>query len=169
MTAKEKKLSDRMKQEAVALGLCARWTADWREGTTKDEMVRKFVDGLDFCIKHDWPAPEVIKREFGDVIHKHGVYVDEAVRLTNPGQVVLNGSCDATADNEGYSVANIYVRHKSRLKINVSGNAYVHISVYDRGSVEVACGGRGKCFVYRYGGDVSAKGNVKIRERRFSE
>ena len=33
---KVKRLSERMKNEAVSLGLCAEWTAEWRYGSTKD-------------------------------------------------------------------------------------------------------------------------------------
>ena len=79
--SKRKRLSDRMKNEAVSLGLCAEWTAEWRDGITKDEMAEKYVRGIDFCITHDWPSCDVIKKEFGDVMHNHGVYVDESVRL----------------------------------------------------------------------------------------
>ena len=47
-----KNLSDKMKEEAVSLGLCAQWTAEWKDNSSKDEMVDKFVTGIDFCIKH---------------------------------------------------------------------------------------------------------------------
>ena len=106
--SKRKRLSDRMKNEAVSLGLCAEWTAEWRDGSTKDEMAEKYVRGIDFCIAHDWPSCDIIKREFGDVMHSHGVYVDESVRLRNPGTVILNGHCDATITCDGYSVTNVY-------------------------------------------------------------
>lgn len=59
---KERRLSDKMKHEAVTLGLCAQWTAEWQDGTSKDEMVEKFVEGIDFCIQHNWPSVEVMKR-----------------------------------------------------------------------------------------------------------
>lgn len=162
---KEKKLSDRMKGEAVNLGLCARWTQEWEDDTTKDAMVEKFVNGIDFCIKHDWPSVEVMKKDFGDVIHNHGVYADEAVRLTNPYTVILNGRCDASMTCDMFAVTNIYVRHSSKLNIVVKDRASVHISVYDNAEVDIKTYGDARCFVFKYGGKVTTGGSGKITVR----
>lgn len=162
---KEKKLSDRMKGEAVNLGLCAQWTQEWEDDTTKDAMVEKFVNGIDFCIKHDWPSVEVMKKDFGDVIHNHGVYADEAVRLTNPYTVILNGRCDASMTCDMFAVTNIYVRHSSKLKIVVKDRASVHISVYDNAEVDIKTYGDARCFVFKYGGKVNTGGSGKITVR----
>ena len=80
---KKENLSDKMKNEAVSLGLCAQWTAEWQDNTSKDDMVEKFVRGIDFCIGRNWPLAKDIKKYFGDVIHNHGVYVDENVNLAD--------------------------------------------------------------------------------------
>lgn len=162
---RDKKLSEKMKQEAVSLGLCAQWTAEWGKGTTKDDMADKFVRGLDFCIKHNWPTVEVIKESFGDVMHNHGVYADEKVYQTNPDTMVLNGRCDATIICGDYASSNIYARHSTKLRIKVRDHAYVHVSVYDNAQIEVECADSAKCFVYRYGGEVNATGKVVVRER----
>ena len=162
---KKKKLSDRMKNEAVSLGLCAEWTAEWNDGSSKDEMAEKYVRGIDFCIAHDWPSCDFIKKNFGDVMHNHGVYVDEAVRLHNPGTVILNGHCDATITCDGYAVTNVYVRHKSRLHIVCRQMANVRVNVLDSSDVSVLCDKHAKAYVYQYSGKVSANENVMIRDR----
>ena len=162
---KEKKLSDRMKKEAVSLGLCAEWTAEWKDGSSKDEMAEKYVNGIDFCIARDWPSCDFIKKNFGDVMHKHGVYVDEAVRLRNPKTVILNGRCDATITCDGYAVTNIYVRHSSKLSIICKHMANVRINVLDSASVSVSCDKFAKVFVYKYSGEVNANGKVIVRDR----
>lgn len=160
-------LSDRMKSEAVSLGLCAGWTADWKEGSSKDEMLEKFVRGIDFCIEHNWPSTEVMKRDFGDAIHAHGVYVDENVKLHNPKTIILNGNCDAEIIADGFSAPEIYVRHNSVANIKVSGFSVAHISVYDNAKLNVSCDEHAKCFVYKYGcTQVSSNGSVIIRERQ---
>lgn len=162
---KKKKLSDRMKNEAVSLGLCAEWTAEWKDGSSKDEMAEKYVRGIDFCIAHDWPSCDFIKKEFGDVMHNHGVYVDEAVRLHNPGTVILNGHCDATITCDGYAVTNVYVRHRSRLYIVCRQMANVRVNVLDSSDVNVLCDEHAKAYVYKYSGKVSSNENVIIRDR----
>ena len=73
------------------MGLCKQWTSEWSKDSSRDELIDKFVRGLDFCIEHDWPSVDVMKRDFGDVIHRHGVYADERVDLDDASTVVLHG------------------------------------------------------------------------------
>lgn len=159
-------LSDRMKTEAVSLGLCAQWTAEWEDKSSKDAMIDKFVRGIDFCIKHNWPSPAVIKRDFGDRIHAHGVYVDEVAYLHNPkGVVVLNGNCDAHITFDSFSVATVYVRHTSKLSITTGGFAKVRVCLHDNGVVNVKCSGNSKCNVFQYGGTVRTNEGGTVYDR----
>lgn len=162
-----KYLSSKMKEEAIGLGLCKQWTKEWKDNTSKDGMVQKFVRGIDFCIEHDWPSVQVIKRDFGDVIHNHGVYADESVNISNAPFVVLNGECDAELKYSWTSAGDIYVRHKSKAKICAKDVARVFVSVYDDSSVDIECEEGAKCFVYLYGGSVKSKvGDVILRDKR---
>ena len=161
-----------MKEEAVSLGLCKQWTSEWSDGSSRDELVDKFVRGLDFCIEHDWPSVDVMKRDFGDVIHRHGVYADERVDLDEASTVVLNGCCVADLRYSGNSVGDVYVRHDSRACVVAHGLARVHVTVYDRGVVSVCCDEDAQCFIYLHGGEVlSLEGNGKIvvRDKRNEE
>ena len=166
----ERKLSERMKGEAVKLGLCGQWTEEWKEGTSKDEMVEKFVRGLDFCIEHDWPSTKVMKREFGDVIHRHGVYVDENVEARNAPVVVLNGECVADIRYTGTATGEVYVRHRSEARVRVEGLTRAFISLYDEGEVDVECEEGCRAFVYQYGGKVrKTRGDVVVRRKGKKE
>lgn len=163
----EKKLSVTMRDEAIGLGLCKQWTEEWGEAD-RHAMCEKFVNGLDFCIKHNWPSVDVIKNEFGDVMHEHGIYADESIHISGEGTIVLNGSCDGSVSFAGMTVGNLYVRHDCDIRVRVKDYAYAHISVYDNASVSVACEVTAKCFVYHYGGNIKVKGkNVIIREREL--
>lgn len=147
------------------MGLCAQWTSEWGASASREEMAKKYVKGIDFCIKHDFPSVEVIKRDFGDIMHDYGVYADEDVHLRHPAMVVLNGKCTGSLECGNYDASNIYVRHNSEVVIRVKELAYVHISIYDKAKVTVECAATAKCFIYKYGGNISAKGNVVIRDR----
>ena len=162
---KERRLSDKMKHEAVTLGLCAQWTAEWQDGTSKDDMVEKFVEGIDLCIQHNWPSVEVMKKSFGDVIHRHGVYVDESTSLLNPSTAIFNGHCDASVTCCDYAVSNIYVRHKSKVRITAGDQSYVRVNLYDDSEATIHCEGSARCFVYHYGGRLTSEGRVTVRER----
>lgn len=162
----KKNLSDRMKEEAVSLGLCAQWTADWKDNSSKDEMVRKFVRGIDFCIAHDWPSVKVMRDCFGDVIHNHGVYADENVNLCNPRIVILNGECVANIEYDRICAGEIYVRHNCTLYLRAGILSKVTVNVYDNAKVHVKCDGAASCRVYMYGGSVNGDEDVIIRDRR---
>lgn len=160
-----KGLSERLKGEAVKLGLCEQWQGEWPDGASKDEMAEKFVRGQDFCIEHDWPSVKVIKRDFGDVMHRHGVYADEEFDLKDEPTVILVGECEGRLAVGGRHVSTVYVRHRSRLHVKAVGEARVFVSVYDEGVVEAEAGGHAKVFVYRHGGSVGkVEGDVKVRE-----
>lgn len=163
----EKDLSARMRDEAIDLGLCKQWTEEWGYAG-KHAMCEKFINGLDFCINHNWPSVDVIKNEFGDVIHEHGIYADENVDIKGEDTIVLNGHCQGSVGVVNASVGNIYVRHTSDVRISVKDYAYVHISVYDDASVTISCEATARCFVYHYGGQVKTEGkNIVIRERNL--
>lgn len=164
---KDKKLSLEMKAQAVNLGLCKMWTDEWEDDTSKEELVNKFIAGLDFCIEHDWPSVPDIKRFFGGVMQKQGVFADERVIVKNASTTILNGSCECSATFDGCASGDIYVRHKSELRIKAHDEARVFVTVLDNASVEVTADGASKVFVYRYGeGKVlSANGNVVVRDK----
>lgn len=167
MENKDMELSRRMRSEAVNLGLCKQWTEEWADGTDRDGLVRKFVRGIDFCIEHDWPSPYVMKRDFGDVLHRHGVYVDENVEAEDAPMVVLNGECVGDISYGGTTAGEVYVRHKSEALVRVGGAARAFVSVYDDGAVSVECDDGARCFVYLHGGRVEkARGDVVVRDRR---
>ena len=155
-----------MKNEAVSLGLCSQWTAEWEDNSTKDDMVEKFVKGIDFCIGRNWPSTKDMKRYFGDVIHNHGVYVDENVDLENPKITILNGVCVAHIDYDWMDSGEIYVRHGSSLYLKVKGFSRVFVNILDDAELHVECEDTARVFVYQYGGNVVEKsGNVVVRDR----
>lgn len=161
-----KNLSDKMKEEAVSLGLCAQWTADWDHECSKDEMVLKFVNGIDFCIARNWPSVEEMKAFFGDVMNKHDVYVDEKVIRKAPETMILNGECEANVETEWMNTSEIYVRHTSMLHLKVRGLSRAFVNLHDAGELYVECDEGSKCFVYQYGGEIVKKtGSVVIRDR----
>lgn len=157
-------ISDEMKTQAIGLGLCQQWQDEWADNTTKDELVDKFVRGLDFCIQHDFPTTKVMKECFGDTIHRHGVYVDEKVRTASQSTVILNGECDAEIEYGDFDCARVWVRHNSRANITVNGFAVVKVFVLDKSEVHIKNSSCRKVKVYKYGGCVTCEGDVTIAE-----
>ena len=70
---------------------------------------------------------------------------------------------------DGYSVADIYIRHDCDVVIDVNGCAKVFVTVYDRANVKVRQGGMGRVYVYKNGDSciVETEGSVTMRERKI--
>lgn len=166
---KTKSTSEKLKADAVTLGLCAQWQREWGN-PTKDELCKKYITGLDFCIRHDFPRPAYMKANFEGVMQRHGIFVDDAIRLNNEKLVIANGGTCGEVTYDGYSVGQIYARHTSSLKIFVSGHAIVNVRCYDHSCVTVVCkDATAKASVIMRGGNIETVGSVKIIDRRTNK
>lgn len=161
-----KDISKELKEEAIKLGLCEKWQSEWNN-PDKDELVQKYVKGIDFCIYNDFPSIEYMKDNFQSVMDKHGVFVDNVVKLINRDTVVLNGECEGDVTYDGISIGRIYCRHDSSIKLIVKDDSKVFISIYDNARVDIECQDNAKVYVYKYGGLVKSLGNVIIRDKNL--
>lgn len=156
-------ISEELKSQAISCGLCSPWQSEWGE-PSKDELVEKYVRGIDFAIEHNFPSLEYMVRNFDDCMNKHGVYVSQELSLKNPRITVANGSCTGDLLFNEFAVGRVYVRHNSDLTIHVSGMAKVFISLYDNCKIKVVQDGMAKVYIYKRGGSVDYVGEVLIRD-----
>lgn len=162
---KERRLSARMRKEAVGLGLCGKWQEKWTKDTDVDGMLDMFVDGQDFCIKHDWPSVDVLKKYGGGRLRAHGVYADEEFEARNVRTVIAVGGCKGMVTADDRQVTTVYARHGSKVRIEAKGEARVFVMLYDEAGVEVESKDNARVFVYRHGKKTFAMGKVfKIME-----
>lgn len=151
---------------AVELGLCNEWQREWNLECTRQELVEKYLKGIDFCIKHDYPNVDFIREYFPkELLERNGVFVDGDVDGQNLSTVVLLGKSNGVLLND-FCVSNIYVRHSSLVSIQATNGARVFVEVYDNSLVTIAADESSKVFVYQHGGTVKSDGNVVIRDRR---
>ncbi|PXV62381.1 hypothetical protein CLV62_12070 [Dysgonomonas alginatilytica] len=155
-------VSEILKTEAIKYDLCSDWTNDW--GTPSlEELVDKYIKGLDFCILNNYPSNEFIKKNFGKIAEGKGVFVDSNVNLLNPKIAILNGSCSGEIVLNNYVSRDIHVRHDSIVKIIIRDGAIAFIRVYDNAHVVVENESGSRCFVYKKGGRVTISGDVLVR------
>lgn len=107
---------EKIKQEAIAHGLCEQWQKDWGDPNL-EQVCRFFHRGQDFCIKEDFPSVETLS-EYRGQIEKYGIYTGGGVAESQPYVVAL-GNADIRVVVNG--VTDLTVRH----------NATVHLSIYD--------------------------------------
>lgn len=165
-----KKLSSTLKEEAARLGCCEQWLSQWGV-CNQQELINRFLHGIDFCLKHDYPTNEFIKKNFEkEILHRNNIFVDEDVQKRNARQiVVLQGKCTGTLLYDGMTSADVYVRHDSEVTIDCSRLSKVFISVYDRAKVNVIQHDGASVYVYLHGGDCEVKAEGDVMTRRSAE
>jgi len=162
---RSRRVSAALREKAVGCGLCRPWQQRWRDGASVSEMLDMYVEGIDFCIEHDYPGNDVLKKYGGKDLARHGVFVDAVFSAENPGTIVANGHCDGKVRYDGFNVGNLYIRHGSHVAVETRERGQAFIEVYDDAHVRVSNTGRRPCFVYRYGGTVECSGDVRVRDR----
>nr|DAV72141.1 MAG TPA: hypothetical protein [Caudoviricetes sp.] len=163
----EKDLSRTLLNQAITLGLCQPWQQSW--GTPDQQgLIDKWLHGIDFAIKHNYPTNTFIKENFDkDILHKNGIFVDEDVQKRNIPQIaVLNGNCKGTLLFDGFSVCDVYVRHDSEVTIDCSQYCKVFINVYDRAKVNVIQKDIASVYVYIHGEDCVVETDGDVMQRK---
>lgn len=159
-------LSKTLKNQAVSLGLCAEWTEAWGN-PDKQGLIDKYLHGIDFCIKHDYPSVEFIKKHFEpDLLHRNNIFVNEEVSRRNMNLIaVLNGKCTGTLLFDGFSSCDVYIRHESNITIDCSRLSKVFINIYDYAKINVIARDAASVYVYQHGNNcsVNSKGEVMVR------
>ena len=142
-----------LKEEAIRLGLCDKWQREW--GTPDvDALCDKFIRGMDFCIKHDFPKVEYIHSHFNETdLHRNGIYTQGQCVSINKKHVVALGNCEVDVYVTENDICDIYARHTSSIDLYVGDNAFVYISTYDKCKIRVICkGNNARICVSKFGG-----------------
>lgn len=134
-------LSQTLKKEAIDRGLCSEWASKWSDSLSQQELIDRYVSGIDFIIQQgEWPTNDFIKTNFDrDLLHKNLIYVDEHIDLKEApnGVYILNGECSGTLWFNSWAAATVYVRHNSNVTIIADDFSKVFVHVYDEANAEV--------------------------------
>lgn len=152
--------SQLLRSLARKAGLCDKWFSEWKDDETDDSLIQRYIDGIDFCILHDYPSIPVIRSTFSpETLRKHNIILDEhnaVIAHPQPTTVIL-GDSKAYITPSGYSVSDIYLRHNSVATIRATGHAIVAISVYDNATVNVTATKDAKVRIYKFSENVKIK------------
>ena len=128
-----------LRDRARELGLCNQWYKGWKKEESKQELIDKYIRGIDFCIEHDYPKLDFVRAYFS--------------------KKILNSN----------GVGNVYVRHESKAVIKAVEGAKVFVETYEGCSVEAFADEHSRIFLYKHGGSVKTEGNVIIRDKVRAE
>lgn len=151
------------------LGLCDKWYKDWGILESKQQLIEKYIKGIDFCISHDYPSIGFIKKNFPNhLLLLNGIFLDENVDSSNVKKAVLLGNSKGTIRYDGVRSCDVYVRHNSNIRIEAVGGAKVFVETYENCVVDAIADSYSKIFVYHHGGTINNIGNVIIKERALA-
>lgn len=149
---------EQLKNDGINKGLCHLWQMKLKPGLNVDELAKLYVRGIDFCIINDYPTLDFIRTNFKGKCEQYGVFVDDEERsIRNLPDVVMNGNCKAMMEYDGYTVSRIYVRHNSKVSVNVSDYAMVTIDAFDNADLVIAVAGKDAQIM------VNMYGNSKVK------
>lgn len=140
-------LSVTLRDSAVSIGLCDAWRNGWRDNATKQELLSKYIRGVDFCLQHKWPANEFLVENFGtELLEKNAMWIndnksmklDKAWNEAHPlSYVVVLGTSTATFRVDVGAHPRFFVGDDANIKIVVHTNEDVMVEVRDRAQVEI--------------------------------
>lgn len=144
-------LNGHILRKALANNICGPWAKRIELAEDKHALMQMYVDGIDFCIKNEFPSNGDLINLAGDIINDYGVYVAQEVSLHNSSFAVLLGACTGDLHYSDYVVANLYVKHTTKANIIASDNAVVMIDVFDKTTAQISAYGNSRVMVNIYG------------------
>lgn len=139
-------------RDAKKKGICEEWHKELLRTTEKEDMIRMYIRGIDFCISNNYPSHEYMRENFKGVMEKFGVFLDDKVDEANPEIAVCHGTTSGSLTYYGYATGEVIIKDKSEIKIAASDNAFVMVDVFDDAVVKVIASGDAKVCVNRYAG-----------------
>lgn len=162
------KLNDDLKSQAEKLGACKQGI-DGLEKCNQQELINRYVHFIDFTIEKDFPSNAFIKKNFDkEDLERNNIYVDARVERRNARQVVVvQGKSYGQLLYDGYTTADVYVRHDSEITIDCSRLSKVFISVYDNAKVKLVQRDAASVYVYLHGKNCTLESEGEVLERRI--
>ncbi|OPC66402.1 hypothetical protein DSC47_09885 [Elizabethkingia miricola] len=132
---------------------------------TMKEYCEMFFKGSDWAMEKDFPSLGLL-RKYKTASH-YGLYTDAKVKKENAKQIAFFGDSVAELEYNEYNIGEVYIRHKSKVKIIAKEHSIVHITLADGATVEIEAEENAKVTMYQYGGAV--KGNATIHQRSWEK
>ena len=171
-------LSIKLRTDARRLGLCDKWFGEWKDETSKQELIDKFLKGLDFAIERRWPTKSFIQHHFPqELLRENGILVDDirsypvrdhaTRRLVYLKDFVLIGkSFTVIRYSFRPHMCNVWAMDSSKVKVEVKYGAYILIHLFDTATADVTTDLVSKVTVIRHSDktNVRRSGCVTIKE-----
>lgn len=160
------KLAKELAKIAGKAGACEKRHDELLGLTDKRDMIKMYLDEIDFCMENDYPGNEFVKKYFKGITEQYNIYLDDYIMLVNPDKVVALGETKGNIQFDNYTVGRVFMNHNSNVRIKVKDDAFVMIDIYGNSAVQVEASDNSKVCINRYGGTIEKsekdRGVVKV-------
>ena len=162
----KKNIGNQLKSQAEMLGACEKGL-DNIEKLNDYELINRYIHFIDFAIAKNFPSNKFIKDNFDKALLEHNnIFVDAAIEKRNARQVVVvQGKSSGLLSYDGYTTADLYIRHDSSITIDCSRMSKVFISVYDNAKVKVFQRDGASVYVYVHGNNCKIETDGEVMQR----
>lgn len=137
----DKELSVTLRASAVEHGLCDEWRNEWKGNSTPQELINKYLRGVDFALANHWPSNDFIKENFNkDILIKNNIIVDMKRSVLNPRICVVLGSSEVNIRLNSQHPSVIYIRDNANVTIYVHCNEKIIVHTFENASIKVIPG-----------------------------
>ena len=160
------KLNKELAYEAKRNGICSEWFNRLLHTEDKGEMVKMYLEGIDFCLSNNYPSNEFIRKNFVGFCEKYGVFLDDTINGVNLRNIVALGTCEGSVEYNSFEVGQVFIKNQSKLTVKASGNAFVMVDTFDEGELTIEATDNAKVCINQHGGNVesvtSGKAVIKV-------
>ena len=174
----EKELSVLLRNDARRLGLCDKWFGEWKDNTSKQELINMYKRGIDFAIERRWPAKQFILHHFPqELLRQNGILVDDirSYPVRDPSTrrlvylknfVLIGNSSTVIRYTFRPHMCNVWAMDSSHVKVEVKYGAFILIHLFDNATADVMTDLASTCTVIRHSANttVSREGCVTVKE-----
>lgn len=155
-------LSDLLLNEAINQGLCRPWKENWK--SDMDSLISMYKKGIDFCVEHDYPSLNIIRRYLKGKTEEYNIYIDSGSETTvYADTVVVLGDSKMKIWIADYGVVSLYLLHNSEVSIFCGSHSKISVETYNDSALKVRSAT--SVSVYRYDNSTVEGDNVKIYNR----
>lgn len=135
-------------ERAKELGICQEWAEKMEQNPNVEGFCNMFFKGSDWATEHDFPTPEML-RAFPEA-EWYGMYLDKTYSGKALEKMAFFGSSDVKVVAKNFDVAEIYLRHNSKLEIKAKDYAKIFVYQYDNSKVRVVTSDNAEVKIFKY-------------------
>lgn len=157
------KLNDYLKSHAIRHGLCAKWQHEWNDNWSHRKLIGKFFDGIDFCIKNNYPDADFVKRSFDrDLLRECGVFMDDTFSAVNLQRATAWGDSNVTLRYNALNSGHVWVKDNSSLTVHSHNFSFVVVHLFGKARLHAFQHDKSKILAIRHSLDTVISCNTQI-------